>query len=102
MTGMADVSGGLGGPEVLRRLRQLSLYAPPEAFSLTAESGKVRLHLPVLRKNLGSVTPHASPHDTGVRPHRALGYRPPAPAARAFPTLTPQPRPVLALGAGLN
>jgi transposase InsO family protein len=41
-------------------------------------------------------------HYNGVRPHSALGYRPPAPEARAFPTLTPQPRPALALGAGLN
>ena len=41
-------------------------------------------------------------HYNTVRPHSALGYRPPAPAARAFPTLAPQPLPVLALGAGLN
>lgn len=38
----------------------------------------------------------------GVRPHSALGYRPPAPEERAFPTLAPQPLPALALGAGLN
>jgi transposase InsO family protein len=41
-------------------------------------------------------------HYNTARPHSALGYRPPAPAARAFPTLIPQPRPALALGAGLN
>jgi len=41
-------------------------------------------------------------HYNGIRPHSALGYRPPAPEARAFPTLTSQPRPALALGAGLN
>ncbi len=41
-------------------------------------------------------------HYNGIRPHSALGYRPPAPEGRAFPTLTPQPRPALALGAGLN
>ena len=35
-------------------------------------------------------------------PHRALGDRPPAPEARAVPTLTPLPRPALALGAGLS
>ncbi len=37
-----------------------------------------------------------------IRPHSALGYRPPAPEARAFPRLAPQPLPVLALGASLN
>jgi len=41
-------------------------------------------------------------HYNGVRPHSALGYRPPAPEARAVPTLAPQPLPALALGAGLN
>ncbi|MCX5736621.1 MAG: integrase core domain-containing protein [candidate division NC10 bacterium] len=37
-----------------------------------------------------------------VRPHSALGYRPPAPAARAIPALAPMLLPALALGAGLN
>jgi transposase InsO family protein len=41
-------------------------------------------------------------HYNTVRPHSALGYRPPAPEARAVPTLTPLPLPALALGAGLN
>jgi putative transposase len=41
-------------------------------------------------------------HYNGIRPHSALGYRPPAPEARAVPTLAPQPLPALALGAGLN
>lgn len=41
-------------------------------------------------------------HYNTVRPHSALSYRPPAPAARALPTLTPLPLPALALGAGLN
>ncbi len=41
-------------------------------------------------------------HHNGVRPHSVLGYRPPAPQARAFPTLTPPPGPALALGASLN
>ncbi len=37
-----------------------------------------------------------------IRPHSALGYRPPAPEAPAFPRLAPQPLPLLALGASLN
>lgn len=41
-------------------------------------------------------------HYNRIRPHSALGYRPPAPQARAFPKLAPQPLPVLALGASLN
>jgi transposase InsO family protein len=41
-------------------------------------------------------------HYNTVRPHSALGYRPPAPAARAFPTLAPRSLPAVALGAGLN
>jgi transposase InsO family protein len=41
-------------------------------------------------------------HYNTVRPHSALGYRPPAPAAVAFSALTPLPLPTLALGAGLN
>jgi putative transposase len=41
-------------------------------------------------------------HDNTVRPHRALGYRPPAPAARVIPMLPPQSLPVLAVGAGLQ
>ena len=41
-------------------------------------------------------------HDNTVRPHSALGYRPPAPEARAVPTFIPRPLPTLALGAGLN
>lgn len=41
-------------------------------------------------------------HYNRIRPHSALGYRPPAPEARAFPTLSPESVPVLALGASLN
>ncbi len=41
-------------------------------------------------------------HYNTVRPHSSLGYRPPAPAARAIPALTPRTIPALALGAGLN
>ena len=43
-----------------------------------------------------------SPPRFRFRPHNTLGDRPPAPAGRAFPTLSPQPLPTLALGAGLN
>ncbi len=38
-------------------------------------------------------------HYNRIRPHSALGYRPPAPETRAFPTLSPPPVPGLALGA---
>ena len=40
-------------------------------------------------------------HDNTVRPHSALGYPPPAPAARAIPVLAPLSLPALAFGAGL-
>jgi putative transposase len=40
-------------------------------------------------------------HYTTVRPHRPLGHRPPAPAARALRTFAPLPLPTLALGTGL-
>ncbi len=41
-------------------------------------------------------------HYNTVRPHSALGYRPPAPATRVFPVRPPCPHPALALGAALN
>lgn len=41
-------------------------------------------------------------HYNRIRPHSALGYRPPAPEARAFLVPPPCPLLALALGAGLN
>ena len=41
-------------------------------------------------------------HSNNMRPHSALGYRPPAPAAWTIPALAPLPFSALALGAGLN
>ena len=41
-------------------------------------------------------------HYNRIRPHSGLGYRPPAPEARALPTLSLEPVPVLDLGANLN
>ena len=41
-------------------------------------------------------------HYNRIRPHSALGYRPPAPETRAFPVRPPSPHPALALGAALN
>jgi hypothetical protein len=43
-----------------------------------------------------------SPPSFRFRPHNTLSSRLPAPEARAFPTLAPQPLPTVALGAGLN
>jgi len=43
-----------------------------------------------------------SPPSFRLRPHNTLGYRPPGPRGRAFPTLAPQPLQTLALGAALN
>ena len=43
-----------------------------------------------------------SPPSFHFRPYNTLVYRLPTPAARAFPTLAPQPLPPLALRAGLN
>ena len=41
-------------------------------------------------------------HCNTVRPHSALGCRPPAPEARAIPVFVPCSLPALASGVGLN
>jgi transposase InsO family protein len=37
-----------------------------------------------------------------IRPHSALGYRPPAPETRTVPVLVPRPLPTLVSGTGLH
>ena len=92
------IQRGVGGVSMLipssgKRGRSplIELRSPPENGYSESSYGKLRDELLdrelfyTLREAQGLIE-WGRPHDNTVRRHRALGYRPPAPAARAFPT----------------
>ena len=73
---------------------------PAESTTRPATPQTVRRHR-MLRPRLQVLIEEWRQHYNTVRPHGALGYRLPVPAARAIPAHSPMPLPALALGAGL-